>query len=147
MVTFINYRHLYSNSDLCGSWKKIFWEQGILRCVLRALHRSVVWTVWTLCFPPGCLWDLVCIAWSPVCLNKQSHFAEDKSPSAPVVICNPSGTILLFFGYCICLKKKKNLITQKGLNETKLMRRTMSYWCVCVRMWMCVYKHILNQAP
>lgn len=23
-VTFVNYRHLHSNSDLCGSWKKIF---------------------------------------------------------------------------------------------------------------------------
>lgn len=61
-VTFVNYRHLYSNSDLCGSWKKRFWEQGILRCVLRAPHRSIAWTVWTLCFAPGWLWDLVNIA-------------------------------------------------------------------------------------
>lgn len=53
------------------------------------------------------LWDLVCIVSSPVCLNKQSHFAEDKSPSAPVVVCNPSGTILSFFRYCICFKKNQ----------------------------------------
>lgn len=42
--------------------------------------------------------------------------------------------VSLFCSLDTVIALEKNLSTQKGINETKLMRKTMSCWCVYVRM-------------
>lgn len=77
-------------------------------------------------------------SWSPACTNKQGHFQTRKARRMPVGICGPSSIIPSSFRCYNCLKSQ----CPKGTNETKSMKRIMSYWSVCVGVWMCVYKYL-----